>query len=294
VIQDKAFDSAGNVFFDPFEFDGFLGDKWVVNGKIQPFFRVARRKYRFRLLAASNSRFWHFVLSNGDPMTLIATDGNLLPFPIPMLEGIEMCPAQRRDIIIDFSQYPIGTEIILENVMEQVNGKGPTGRILPHGSPLLKFIVDRDAVGPETDFSQVPANLRTMPAMDLATAQLNQRTFVFARTQGAWTINGEIFDGSVPRFTVKQGVPEIWTLKNGGGGWSHPIHIHLEEFRILQRNGGLPSPSDVGRNDVVCLHENEEVKIYIQFRTFTGRYVMHCHNLLHEDHAMMLRFDVEP
>ena len=133
-----------------------------------------------------------------------------------------------------------------------------------------------------------------MPVMDLATAQQNQRTFEFNRTGGAWAINGQFFNGNAPTFTVQQGVPQIWTLKNGGGGWAHPIHIHLEEFRILQRNGGLPAPEDMGRHDVVLLEEGEEVKIYIRFRTFTGKYVLHCHNTLHEDHAMMLRFDIVP
>jgi FtsP/CotA-like multicopper oxidase with cupredoxin domain len=170
----------------------------------------------------------------------------------------------------------------------------PTGQVLLPGSPVLKFIVDRDAVGAEEDFSQVPLSLRQMPVMDLATAQQHQRTFIFERKNGAWSINGNYFDGEFPTYTVKQGQPEIWTLKNGGGGWVHPIHIHLEESRILLRNGGLPGPEDQGRHDVILLAPGEEVKIYIRFRTFLGKYVMHCHNLLHEDHAMMLRFDVVP
>lgn len=293
IFADKAFDSAGMLWFDPFNFDGFLGDKWTVNGKIQPYFKVARRKYRFRLLDGGPSRFYEFALSNSLPMTLIATDGNLLPAPV-QVEHVAMGVAQRRDIIIDFSQYPIGAEIILENRLEQKNGRKPTGKLLTPGSPVLKFIVDRDAVGAEQDFSQVPLSLRQMPVMDLATAQQHQRTFIFERKNGAWAINGNFFDGDIPTFTIKQGRPEIWTLKNGGGGWAHPIHIHLEEFRILLRNGEVPGLEEQGRHDVVVLEPGDEVKIYIRFRTFLGKYVMHCHNTLHEDHAMMLRFDVVP
>ncbi len=291
IFSDKAFDSNGKLWFDPFNFDGFLGDKWCVNGKIQPYLKVARRKYRFRLLDAGPSRVYDFALSNGVMMTLIATDGNLLPAPVPV-QAITMGVAQRRDIIIDFSAYPIGTEIILENRAEQKNGRMQTGKLLLPGSPVLKFIVDRDAVGAEQDFSQVPASLRAMPPMELAAAQTHQRTFSFERKSGAWAINGAFYDSTNPGFTVKQGQPEIWTLKNGGGGWVHPIHIHLEEFRILTRNGQLPAPEDQGRHDVVLLAPGEEVKIYIRFRDFTGKYVMHCHNTLHEDHAMMVRFDV--
>lgn len=291
LFTDKAFDSAGQLWFDPFNFDGFLGDKWCVNGKIQPYFKVARRKYRFRLLDGGPSRIYQFALSNGAPMTLIATDGNLLPGPVPV-NILTLGIAQRRDVIIDFSSYPLGTEIVLENLAEQTSGRMPSGKVLVPGSPVLKFIVDRDAVGPEQDFSQVPASLRSLPIMDLATAQQHQRTFEFTRTNGAWSINGSFYDGDVPAFTIPQGQPEIWTLRNGGGGWVHPIHIHMEEFRILSRNGAVPGPEDQGRHDVVLLAPGEEVKIYIRFRTFKGKYVMHCHNTLHEDHAMMVRFDV--
>jgi FtsP/CotA-like multicopper oxidase with cupredoxin domain len=293
MFTDKAFDSSGQLWFDPFNFDGFLGDKWAVNGKIQPYFNVARRKYRFRLLDGGPSRFYEFSLSNGRPMTLIATDGNLLESPVTV-EHVGLGVANRRDVIIDFSEYPIGTEIILENNLEQKDGRKPTGNLLHPGSPVLKFIVDRDAVSAEQDFSQVPLSLRQMPVMDLATAQQHQRTFRFERTNGAWAINNKFFDGDIPTFTIKQGQPEIWTLKNGGGGWAHPIHIHLEEFRILLRNGEVPGLEEQGRHDVVVLEPGDEVKIYIRFRTFLGKYVMHCHNTLHEDHAMMLRFDVVP
>ena len=293
MFTDKAFDSSGKLWFDPFNFDGFLGDKWCVNGAIQPYFKVARRKYRFRLLDGGPSRFYELTLSNGKLITLIATDGNLLEAPV-QVEHVAMGVAQRRDIIIDFSEYPIGTEIILENQLEQKDGRKPTGNILRPGSPLLKFIVDRDAVGAEQDFSRVPLSLRQMPVMDLATAQQHQRTFVFERKNGAWAINGNFFNGDVPTFTIKQGQAEVWTLKNGGGGWAHPIHIHMEEFRILLRNGEIPGLEEQGRHDVVVLEPGDEVKIYIRFRTFLGKYVMHCHNTLHEDHAMMLRFDVVP
>jgi FtsP/CotA-like multicopper oxidase with cupredoxin domain len=202
--------------------------------------------------------------------------------------------ANRRDVIIYFSEYPIGTEIVLENRLEQKNGRMPTGAILNPGSPVLKFIVDRDAVGAEQDFSRVPLSLRQMPVMDLVTAQQHQRTFEFARKNGAWAINDRFFDGDIPTFTIPQGQPEVWTLKNGGGGWVHPIHVHLEEFQILLVNGEIPGPEEQGRHDVIVLEPGAEVKIYIRFRTFLGKYVMHCHNLLHEDHAMMLRFDVVP
>lgn len=288
VFGDKVFTADGQLFFDPFEFDGFLGDKITVNGAIQPFFKVARRKYRFRLLDGGPSRFYEFFLSDGKPFELIATDGNLLPAPV-VVESARVAVANRRDIIIDFSQYPIGAQVFLENRLEQLDGKGPTDRILQRGTQVLRFDVDRDA----PDSPPLPLSLRSLPPVNI-TASTPRRTFVFERAQGAWAINGQFYNPDAPMATVRHGVPEIWTLKNPGGGWSHPIHIHFEEFRILLRNGQTPPPEEMGRHDVVELHPNDEVQIYIQFRDFVGRYVMHCHNTVHEDHAMMTRFDVTP
>jgi FtsP/CotA-like multicopper oxidase with cupredoxin domain len=95
----------------------------------------------------------------------------------------------------------------------------------------------------------------------------------------------------VPLATVKQGQPEVWTVKNGGG-WSHPMHFHMEEHQILTRNGKKATTvpghaDDTGKDDVIAMDPSEVVTMYRNFRTFTGRYVAHCHNLAHEDHAMM-------
>jgi len=112
------------------------------------------------------------------------------------------------------------------------------------------------------------------------------------RNNGQWAINNQLYDGDVVRAAPKRGTAEIWTLKNGGGGWAHPIHTHFEEFRVLTRNGVTPPPEERGRKDVIVLAPGDEVEIYTQFRDFLGRYLMHCHNSVHEDHAMMLRWDV--
>ena len=106
-------------------------------------------------------------------------------------------------------------------------------------------------------------------------------------------INGAVFDVNSPAFTVKRGAAEIWTLR-GSWGWHHPIHIHLEEGRILSRNGQAPLPIEQGRKDIFVLGPNDEIKVFVRFRDFVGKYMMHCHNTVHEDHAMMLRFDIIP
>jgi FtsP/CotA-like multicopper oxidase with cupredoxin domain len=97
------------------------------------------------------------------------------------------------------------------------------------------------------------------------------------------------------RFTVTQNTAERWILQNNSGGWQHPIHIHFEEFQLVRRNDRQIRPGDVefSRKDVVRLNFNEEVELLFRFRDYRGRYPMHCHNTIHEDHAMMLRFDID-
>jgi FtsP/CotA-like multicopper oxidase with cupredoxin domain len=88
---------------------------------------------------------------------------------------------------------------------------------------------------------------------------------------------------------------ERWILENSSGGWQHPIHIHLEEFQILKRNGKAIARGWVedARKDVVRLGFNETVEVFLRFRDFRGDYPLHCHNVLHEDHAMMLLWAVD-
>ena len=114
---------------------------------------------------------------------------------------------------------------------------------------------------------------------------------MFNRQNGQWTVNGRLYDGNSSA-NIPQASEEIWVLKNGGGDWTHPIHIHFEEGRILTRNRLVPPAHERGRKDVYTLGPSEEVKIFMRFRDFKGKYVMHCHNVVHEDHAKMIRWDI--
>jgi FtsP/CotA-like multicopper oxidase with cupredoxin domain len=291
VFHDRRFDPNGFLYFDHMTLDGILGDKWLVNGRVQPFFNVQRRKYRFRLLNGGPSRFYEFWLSNSMDFKIIANDGNLLAAPVTV-NRVLVSVAERMDIIIDFSQLPATTNTIyLVNRAEQTNGRGPTGDRLPmnEADRLLRFNIQPGTVN---DPSQVPAVLRQQPAMDLPVAK--QRLWEFDRKNGMWTVNNMLFDESRVDALVKRDTAEIWTLKNKSGGWSHPIHIHMEEYRAISRNGQTPPVHEQGRKDVFRLGPNEEVKIYMKFRDWLGRYPMHCHNTIHEDHAMMIRWDIIP
>ncbi|HEY2951006.1 MAG TPA: multicopper oxidase domain-containing protein, partial [Verrucomicrobiae bacterium] len=152
-----------------------------------------------------------------------------------------------------------------------------------------RFDVDRDAPDP----SRVPDPLSEMPPVDLNLV-VRERRWEFDRRGGAWVVNQQFFDGNRVDAIIKRGSAEIWELVNKSNGWVHPIHIHLEEFQILTRDDKPPPPHEQGRKDVFFLGPGERVKIFMRFRTFLGRYVMHCHNTVHEDHAMMIRWDVVP
>jgi FtsP/CotA-like multicopper oxidase with cupredoxin domain len=250
--------------------------------------KVARRKYRFRLLDAGPSRFYEFILSSGQSFVQIASDGNLLAAPVAR-SAVRIGPAERVDVIIDFSQYNVGDSVYLLNQLFQDSGRGPEGILLNPATPLLRFDIDRE----EEDLSVIPVKLRDQPVINLAEV-VAKRHWIFNRLNGAWTINEKVFNVNEVRAAIKQNTAEMWTLENKSGGWSHPIHIHFEEFRILSRNGVAPPPWERGRKDVVVVGPNETVKIFMRFRDFVGRHPMHCHNTVHEDHAMMLRWDIVP
>ena len=321
TFADKVYDhGTGLLTFDLFNLDGILGDKFLVNGKIQPFFQVQPRRYRFRLLDTGPSRFYQFFLTDlsnlsaNNSFFVIANDGNLLPNPV-QVTSVRIGVAERVDIIIDFSKYA-GKTIYLENRLNQINGMGPVppsgfvpgqvecsnsngslqSDILPagNGNLLLQFQV---ASGKVSDGSVDPAtnpSFYQLPSTN-ATPRVT-RTFKFDRLNGQWSINGQFMDCGHFRFNVLQNSVENWILFNATGDWTHPVHIHLEEHQILSRSRGPFGIAAVehSRKDVTQLRPNERVLLFFRFRDWLGKYPIHCHNVVHEDHAMMGLWNVVP
>ena len=291
AIMDARYDPTGHQVMDIMNMDGHLGDKYLVNGAIQPYFEVERRKYRFRILDAGPSRFYDLWFSNGMTFEHIGNDGNLLPAPL-VANHVRLGVAERADIVVDFSQLPASTtEVYLVNRAEQTNGRGPTGNLLPMASApkLLKLVIRPGAV---QDNSRVPAVLKPRPAQDLPVVQ--ERSWHFDRANGMWTVNGQIVDLNRCDAQVKQGTAEIWNISTAGG-WAHPVHVHLEEYHILTYNDKPVAGTSLGgRKDVFALYPGDQMRIYMKFRDWLGKYVMHCHNVVHEDHAMMVRWDIVP
>jgi FtsP/CotA-like multicopper oxidase with cupredoxin domain len=288
VFHDRQFDPNGVDFFPLTCFDGAIGDKFTVNGKIQPYMPVKQRKYRFRMLAMGPSRTYNWSLSNGSPFVVIGVDGNLLPAPV-IVKNFWHTTAERFDIVMDFSQYAPGTEIILMNRAEQVNGRAPTGNLLTPGFQVLKFIVTSSATQ-VVDNSRIPAKLRPLPDMNQPVAK--SRVWKFERSGGEWVVNGAPYNRDVVSATIPEGTAEHWSIINGGGSWLHPVHIHYEEHRYLSYNRVAPEPLYSGRHDVIRLDPNAQVEIYMRFRDYKGYYPMHCHNVVHEDHAMMVMWKI--
>lgn len=298
-FSDRLFDRNGILFWDQVNPEGVLGDKVTVNGYIEPVLRVAARKYRLRLLNGGPSRFYEFYLVTPDDkeqrFTYIANDGNLLPAPLLDQFKVRLGVTERADIVVDFSQYPIGTELYLVNRLRQEKTRLPKDVEKP-GTRVLKIIVDR--YPPEQDVSRVPAVLRELRPFDQEEIDnAKVRRWEFERRNGMWAVNGKFFDPTVTRAKIRQGATEVWELVNDSGGWAHPIHIHFEEGRILSktREGKeVPvPPHEQGRKDVFVLEGGSTIRVLIRFRDFLGKHPMHCHNLIHEDHAMMVRWDIE-
>jgi len=291
VLQDRLFNANGFLVYDTFDHNGFIGDTFIVNGLVQPFLRVARRKYRFRFLNGSNAREYQLFLSNGQPFVAIATDSLLLEHPVTV-GNFRIGPAERVEVVVDFRNARLGDEIFLVNRLQQTDGRKPDGLVSP-GTPLLKFVVDRDAADP----SRVPDTLLPVtvgPAQLLPQVRV-QRRFEFNRSDGAWQINGEFFDENRINADPRRGEPEIWIFE-AGGGWVHPVHVHLSDFFVLSRDGKAPPPLERGRKDTILIggDVSREVRVLITFQEFLGRYVFHCHTIEHEDMRMMGQFEIVP
>jgi FtsP/CotA-like multicopper oxidase with cupredoxin domain len=259
--------------------------------------------------------------------TQIASDGGLLPFPVQR-DSFELWPAKRREVVVDFTRYQDGTPttkgdvIYLTNVMKMPDGRMWSSSSRFSSDPKYKVPVMKIVIGDTApDDSRMPdpaVPLRGLPALPAGWKNLLDNRLVFEVERGSaggeteWLVNGQSFDptvvttslknplGKSPLAQQRMGSFNLWEIRNGGGGWVHPFHLHMEEHRVVMRNGrdvtgSSPGhPDDVSREDLVALDPSESVIVYRGFRDFVGPYVGHCHNLAHEDHAMMFGWEITP
>jgi FtsP/CotA-like multicopper oxidase with cupredoxin domain len=293
MICDRSFDPGGGLRYpsldrtlqeipgvEPAFTEGVLGEVILVNGRPWPVLEVDAARYRLRLLNASNARRYELALEPGGDLVQIGSDGGLLAAPVRHT-SIAIAPAERFDVVVDFSAYPVGTEVILRNRL----GSGALDAV-------MKFVVTRRAA----DDSRIPDRLADIEPIDRAAARTH-REFRFARgslgpagaRRQGWLINGQPFDPVRMDARPKLGDLEVWTLRSD---LHHPVHVHLDPFQVLSRDGRPPAATDSGWKDTVDLRPFEGVDVGIRFSGYAGRYVLHCHNLEHEDMAMMAAFEV--
>jgi len=286
LIQDRTFNSDGSLNYpitDNTIRTGVVGDTLLVNGAIQPYLQVGRRKVRFRILNGSNARIYKLALSTGDALIQVGSDGGLLAYPASR-PAITVAPGERVEVVIDFSKYPVGTEVVLKNQNS-------------FAVPSLPDIMRFDVVREEADESSVPSTLRPLARLPESSASAT-RAFTLSQTfqngrNDIWTINGKLYDPAIVDAKPRLNATEIWTFQNYSDQ-AHPMHIHDIEWQILDVDGILPAPGDDGMKDTFLVPAGGRVRVIGTLTDNLGEYVSHCHILEHEDHAMMINFEVQP
>jgi blue copper oxidase len=267
IIRDASFDSQGQFKFSN-KSSGFWGTTPLVNGTFSPYLAVNRAVYRFRLLNGCNARVLRLALTGGATFRLIGNDGGLLDMLYSVAE-LTAAPGERFDVLVDFRSLPAGGTLILQELdakwdVLEFRGTGIVGPgSLPSGS--LSTIVP-------------------------LTNPVTTRRFTF---DGMTRINGKLYDINANEFNVPFGVTERWVFITNGNG-PHPVHVHGAVFQVQSRTGGRGRlyEWERGWKDTVLVNDGETVEVLIRFSAYRGLYIMHCHQLAHEDAGMMANFTV--
>ncbi|NDI35682.1 multicopper oxidase family protein [Chengkuizengella sediminis] len=313
MIQDRTFNPDGSLYYpeqppDAFEpTPKFFGDTIVVNGKVWPYLDVEPRRYRFRMLNGSNSRYYILKLDNGQPFIQIGNDGGFLEKPVIMKE-ILLGPAERADVIIDFSDSQVNKIVLLNLAPKEYPKEGEIS--IDTTGQIMQFRVTLPLMG--KDVSKVPARLRNVQFLKEEDAVIN-RVLTLVRSlddigRRIVLINNQRWDEPTTE-KPKLGDTEIWTFINSSVS-VHPIHLHLVNVQILDRQsydqdlfletGEIkltsekrpPAENETGWKDTVNSNPGEIIRIITKFEPYTGKYVFHCHILEHEDYEMMRPYEV--
>jgi spore coat protein A, manganese oxidase len=243
MLTDRAFNSDGSIHFTqvgdnpdihPYWDPEYFGDTILVNGKVWPNLKVERRQYRFRIVNGSNARFYNLKLSNGATFIQIGADGSYLPSPATLTEAL-IAPSERADILIDFSNVPAGTKIILRNT---ANAPYPGGDPIdpPTTGTVMRFEV---LSGPAVHPGSLPAHLITIPTLVETEGIGNPKLFTLNEQESdtgnpvAVLLDGQHFDAEVTE-VPRVATTEAWYFQNLSED-AHPIHVHLVEFQLEDR-----------------------------------------------------------
>ena len=300
VITERSFDES-NQLTDPFTgvpdpgVDAIgTGDVTLVNGVPQPYFEVLPTTYRIRILNAASFRRYYLGIA-GAEFVHVGSESGLFPAPLPErpLNRVLVGPAERVDLVVDFSGLA-GTEVELNSTA--VGDRQPTSpRYLgaaAHAGPIMQFRVR----GKAAPAAPLAASLRPLPQWASHLPTTPDRLFVLGRgvaPDGSqpWTINGRAFDHEHVAAKPELGSTETWLLVNATTQ-THYVHLHDVDWRVVSRNGAAPSIDEKGLKETFLLEPGEAVAVGAKFTDHLGKYMLHCHMLSHEDHAMMTAFEV--
>nr|WP_276517180.1 multicopper oxidase [Priestia filamentosa] len=314
MIMDRSFNEDGSLFYpdkpnnpsenlpNPSITPAFLGDTILVNGKVWPYLEVEPRKYRFRLLNASNTRAYQLYLDSGQSFHQIGSDGGLLQKPVH-LKKFAIEPAERVDFILDFSKHE-GETITLKNDL------GPNANPDDNTGEVMQFKVSLPLQG--EDKTVIPKYLSHIPSLEqnevktIRNLKLTGSTDKYGRP--LLLLNNKAWSAPVTEKPCL-GSTETWSLINITG-FTHPIHIHLIQFQVLDRrpfdldlynqDGQIvytgpairPKANERGWKDTIAAPSAQVTRVIARFGPYTGNYVWHCHILEHEDYDMMRPFTV--
>jgi FtsP/CotA-like multicopper oxidase with cupredoxin domain len=264
LLRDATLDTEGNLLYThtPGEFP-------LVNGRRDPVFYVDTDVYRLRVLNGANARVFRLAFNTGASLFLIGNDGGLLQTAAQVTQ-CDLGPGERLDLLLDFRQKPTGSSVTLQCLSAAWN--------------LVKFVVRRQTV---PRYSLPTGTLSTITPLSNPVVT---RTFAF---QGTSRINGLVYDMDRIDFQVPFGQTERWSFSSTSGG-PHPVHVHGASFQVQSRTGGrgMVYPGERGWKDTVLVATGETVEVLIRFNHYRGVYLLHCHNLEHEDMGMMSNFEV--
>jgi len=317
VLQDKRFQQVKRFVYAPSMADvmtGYLGDTMFVNGVPVPYLDVENGVYRFRILNGATARVMKLGFENGMAFHVIGTDGGLID-AVERVTSVMLSPGERVEILVDFSSVAMNGSLLLKTLdftLPAAPASSPSGMngmtmsAYKQGTamPVMRFNVKRQTSRP----TSIPTTLTPIERLSTGAAT-KTRTFALNMEMMSFeggtsphgnssggemmrhTMNGKLFAMERVDEKIAFGTTEIWEFQNKGDE-PHPMHVHGTHFQVLSRSIGTLAAVDKGWKDTVLVNPGETVQVILRFDKYRGLYLVHCHNLEHEDDGMMLNFEV--
>jgi FtsP/CotA-like multicopper oxidase with cupredoxin domain len=291
MIADRSFDRH-NQLTDPFTnrrppADGINARDVLVNGAYMPHHRVTPQRYRLRILNVSQFRPYNLYLSSGAPMIQIGTDSGLMPKPVRRSE-IMLGPGERAEVVVDFA--PAAGERVELRSGPRHGARNPLGTH-PYIGALMQFRVDSQRL---PDRTRVPRKLRPLPEWTKHASRKPKHTWeisIGGAFKTTWLINGRTFNPARADTHPKLGAVETWEIVNRTNV-AHMMHIHAADWYLLSRNGKPPPAWEDCLKETFFIYPRERLLLAGRFTDYTGKFIIHCHMLDHEDHGLMAQFEV--